>query len=306
MGQELSRRQFVITGSTLAGGLALGLIAPGAAKADTPVLKAQYWGEDAALPREVTAWVVIDPDDTVTLRCPMAEMGQGTGSGLPMLLAEELECDWSKVKVEFASVNRNIREKTVYGDMMTAGSRGIRSTWEYVQQAGASARARLIQAAAEKWNVPAGECTAASSVVTHKASGRTARFGELVEAAAKVMLATEPAIKGPEQYKLVGTRRPRLDSAIKSNGSAKFGIDIRQPEQLYASIASCPVFGGKLATVDDSAITGRRGIVKVVKLDDAVAVIADNYWRANQALNALKLTWDAGAAAGNRQRAVPH
>ena len=138
MGTQLSRRQFVITGSSLAGGLALGLVAPGAAKADTPVLKAQYWGEDAALPHEVTAWVVIDPDDSVTLRCPMAEMGQGTGSGLPMLLAEELECDWGKVNVEFASVNRNIRENTVYGDMMTAGSRGIRSTWEYVQQAGAS------------------------------------------------------------------------------------------------------------------------------------------------------------------------
>src|ERR1700722_17531894 len=124
--QLLSRRRFVITGSTLAGGLAVGLLVPGAARAAMPELGTQYWAADAVDPDEVTAWVVIAPDDSVTLRCPMAEMGQGTGSGLPMLLAEELDCDWSKVTVEFASVNRNIREKTVYGDMMTAGSRGIR------------------------------------------------------------------------------------------------------------------------------------------------------------------------------------
>ena len=142
---QMNRRQVVVTGTTLAGGMALGFFVPSAAKAATPELKAQYWGADAGDAREVNAWVVINGDGTVILRCPMAEMGQGTGSGLPMLLAEELECDWKSVKVEFASVNRNIRENGVYRDMLTVGSRGIRSTYEYVQQAGASARQRLVQ-----------------------------------------------------------------------------------------------------------------------------------------------------------------
>ena len=291
---DLSRRQFVITGATLTGGLALGLLVPGAAHAATPSLAAQYWTGDTVNPNEVTAWVVIDPDDTVTLRCSMAEMGQGTSTGFPMLLAEELECDWTKVKVEFPSVNRNIREGTVYKDMLTVGSRGIRSTWEFVQQAGASARVRLITAAAVKWNVPVEQCEAAKSKVTHKASGRSLRYGELVKDAAQVKLAAEPGIKPPEQYKLAGTRQPRLDSAIKVDGSAKFGIDTREKDQLYASIMSCPVFGGKLVSVDDSAVKGKRGIVQVVKLDDAVAVIADNYWRANEALKALKIVWNGG------------
>lgn len=293
----VSRRQVILTGATLTGGLALGLFIPGTAKAAAPELEARYWAQDAPDPREVNAWVVIEPDDTVTLRCPMAEMGQGTGSGLPMLLAEELECRWDNVKVEFASVNRNIRENNLYGDMMTAGSRGIRTSWPYVQQAGASARERLIQAAAAKWKVPAKECEAAASKVTHKPSGRAFRYGELAKDAAKVTLAAEPAIKTPEQFKLVGTRQPRLDSAIKSTGRAQYGIDTRETNQLYASIMSCPVFGGKLVSVDDSAVRGARGIKQVVKLDDAVAVVADNYWRANEALKKLKINWDGGAAA---------
>ncbi len=293
MTKSLTRRRFVISAATASGGLLVGLTLPGYAAE----FATQSWAADSADAREVNAWVVIEPDETVILRCPMAEMGQGTGSGLPMLLAEELECDWSKVKVEFASVNRNIRENTIYGDQLTAGSRGIRTTWPYVQQAGASARARLIQAAAAKWNVPASECSASKGKVMHNASGRSLSFGALVADAAKIKLASEPAIKTPEQFKLVGTRQPRLDSSIKSNGSAKFGIDTRQPGQLYASIMSCPVFGGKLKSVDDSAVKARRGVKQVVKLDDAVAVVADNYWRANEALKLLKPVWDGGAAA---------
>ncbi len=294
---EISRRHFVVTGSTVAGGLALGILIPGQAQAAMPELGARYWAADGLDPREVNAWVVIGPDESVTLRCPMAEMGQGTGSGLPMLLAEELECDWTKVKVEFASVNRNIRENSVYHDMTTSGSRGIRGTWQYVQQAGASARARLVAAAAAKWNVPAEACTAAQGVVTHTASGRKLTYGALAQDAAKVTLVAEPAIKTPAQFKLAGTRQPRLDSAVKSDGSAKYGIDTREAGQLYAAIQSCPVPGGKLVAVDDSAVVGKRGIVKIVKLDDAVAVVADNFWRANQGLKALKITWDGGAAA---------
>jgi isoquinoline 1-oxidoreductase beta subunit len=292
---DVSRRSFVVTGSTFAGAMALGVMVPGAAKADAPALASRYWADDGINPDEVNAWVVIGPDESVRLRCPMAEMGQGTGSGLSMLLAEELQCDWSKVTVEFASVNRNLNAGTPYGNMLTVGSMGIRMNWEHVQQAGASARARLVQAAADKWNVPAAECEVLQGKVIHKPTARTLTYGKLARDAAKVTLAAEPAIKTPEQFVLAGTRQPRLDSAIKSNGSAKFGIDTREPGQLYGSILSCPVFGGRLASVDDSAIKGRRGIVKVVKLDDAVAVVADNYWRANEALRALKITWDGGA-----------
>jgi isoquinoline 1-oxidoreductase beta subunit len=291
--KRLSRRDFVISAATATGGLLVGMTVPG----QTAEFAKQSWAADSADPREVNAWVVIEPDETVILRCPMAEMGQGTGSGLPMLLAEELECDWSKVKVEFASVNRNIRENEIYGDQLTAGSRGIRTSWPYVQQAGASARARLIQAAAGKWKVPVAECSASMGKVLHKASDRTLSYGALVADAAKVKLAAEPTIKSPEQFKLAGTRQPRLDSRIKSNGDAKFGIDTREDGQLYASIMSCPVFGGKLVSVDDSAIKGARGVKQVVKLDDAVAVVADNYWRANEALKKLKPVWDGGAAA---------
>jgi len=294
---SLSRRSFVITGSTLAGAMALGVIVPGAARADAPRLASRYWADDGVDLDEVNAWVVIGPDEAVTLRCPMAEMGQGTGSGLPMLLAEELQCDWSRVNVEFASVNRNLGAGTPYGNMLTVGSMGIRMNWEHVQQAGASARERLIQAAATRWSVPASECEAIQGKVRHKPTARSLTYGVLARDAAKVTLAAEPAIKSPDQFTLAGTRQPRLDSAIKSNGTAKFGIDTREPGQLYASIMSCPIFGGKLVSVDDSAIKGRRGIVKLVKLDDAVAVVADNYWRANEALKALKIVWDGGSNA---------
>src|SRR5262249_42077263 len=157
---DYSRRQILVAGATLSGGLALGLFIPGPARAAVPELDARFWADETANPNEINAWVVIEPDDTVSLRCPMAEMGQGTASGIAMLLAEELECRWQNVKVEFCSVNRNIREKTLYGDMVAAGSRGIRTTWPYVQQGGASARARLVQAAALKWNVSAAQCEA--------------------------------------------------------------------------------------------------------------------------------------------------
>ncbi len=297
MKNNFSRRQFVVTGTTFAGGLALGLVLPGKASAAAPELAARYWADDSVASGEVNAWVVINPDNSVVLFSPMAEMGQGTGSGIAMLLAEELGCEWKNVTVEFASVNRNIREHNVYRDMVAAGSRGIRSSFEYVQQGGASARARLIAAAAAKWKVPAAECVAAKGIVSHAASGRSLPFGQLAAAAAKITLSQEPKIKSPEQFTLVGTRQPRLDSAIKSTGKAQYGIDTREDGQLYASIASCPVFGGKLVSVDDSAIQGARGIKQMVKLDDAVAVVADNYWRANQALQKLKITWDGGAAA---------
>ena len=288
----LSRRKFIVTGLSAAGGLALGIAFPQIASAMP--LGSAPWSNDAVAPNEINAWIVIDPDETITIRIPHAEMGQGAATSNPMIVAEELECDWAKIKGEFASPNRNVRENNVYKDQNTVGSRGVATSWQYLQQAGASARARLVQAAANRWNVAASECTAENGAVLHKASNRRFTYGQLAADAAKVTLDKEPAIKSPDQFKLIGKPLPRLDTPVKVNGEAKFGIDTKVPNMAYAAIMSCPVVGGTLASVDESGLSGKRGIVKVVRLKDAVAVVADNTWRAQEGLKALKATWDYG------------
>ena len=295
VGQGWSRRHFILTSVTAAGGLMLG-IAPRPAEA-LP-LAAEPWGKSEAIgPQEINAWIVIEPDDHVVIRYARAEMGQGSFTALPMIVAEELECDWSKVSAEYASPNRNVREKQVYKNMGTGGSRAVRECHGYLQQAGASARARLIEAAARRWNVPAADCTAEQSRVLHKSSGRALRYGELAAEAAKIALDKEPAIKTPDQFRLLGKWTPRFDTPLKINGSAVYGIDVKIPGMVYAAIQACPVFGGKLASVDESVIAGRPGVIQVVKLDNAVAVLADRYWRAKQALDALPIQWNFGPAA---------
>jgi isoquinoline 1-oxidoreductase subunit beta len=291
----LSRRQFVTTALTAAGGLALGVgLAP---RAGAAVLSARPWNDDTSrYPGEINAWVVIEPDDTVIIRYGRAEMGQGSFTALPQIVAEELECDWAYVKPEYASANRNLKENKVYGSLATGGSRAVRETGELVQQAGASARERLIAAAAKRWNVPASECAAAMSKVTHKPSGRTLRFGELAAEAAAIKLDQEPALKRPDQYKLIGRRLERLDVPLKINGTAKYGIDLDVPGMVCAAIVKCPVFGGTVKSVDESALAGRRGVLQVVKLNNAVAVVADRYFRALAALKTLPIEWEVGAA----------
>jgi isoquinoline 1-oxidoreductase beta subunit len=291
----VSRRRFITTALTAAGGLALGVGIGNPAAAAT--LSVRPWGEEGKrYPGEVNAWVVIEPDDTVIIRYGRAEMGQGSFTALPQIVAEELECDWALVKPEYASANRNFRENKVYGSLATGGSRAVRETGELVQQAGASARERLIAAAAKRWNVPASECAAEMSKVTHKATGRTFRFGELAAEAAAIKLDKEPALKKPDQYKLIGRRLARLDVPLKINGSAKYGIDLDVPGMVRAAIIKSPVFGGTVKSVDESAIAGRRGVLQVVKLNNAVAVVADRYFRAQAALNALPIEWEVGAA----------
>jgi isoquinoline 1-oxidoreductase beta subunit len=248
------------------------------------------------LPGEINAWVVIQPDDTVIIRYGRAEMGQGSFTALPQIVAEELECDWAFVKPEYASANRNFKENRVYGTLSTGGSRAVREQGQIVQQAGASARERLIAAAAARWNVPNTECAAAMSKVTHTPTGRTFRFGELAQEAAAIKLEKEPALKRPDQYKFIGRRLPRLDVPLKINGAAKFGIDLEVPGMVRAAIIKTPVFGGTVKSVDESAIAGRRGGLQVVRLPNAVAVVGDRYYRAQQALNALKIEWEVGAA----------
>jgi isoquinoline 1-oxidoreductase beta subunit len=290
-----SRRQFVATALTAGGGFALGigLVAPARAAS----LSVRPWNDDTTrYPGEINAWVVIQPDDTVIIRYGRAEMGQGSFTALPQILAEELECDWALVKPEYASANRNFKENKVYGSLSTGGSRAVRETGVIVQQAGASARERLIAAAAKRWNVPTSDCEAAMSKVTHKPTGRTFRFGELAVDAAAIKLDKEPALKRPDQYKFIGRRLARLDVPLKINGSAKYGIDLEVPGMVRAAIIKSPVFGGTVKSVDESAIAGRRGVLQVVRLKDAVAVVADRYYRAQTALNALKIEWEVGPA----------
>jgi isoquinoline 1-oxidoreductase subunit beta len=293
---SFTRRHFIVTAATAAGGFAIGIGAlPDWAKAGT--IAAQPFDQGGFNPHEIDAWIAIDPDDSVLIRYQRSEMGQGSMTAVPMMLNEELGADWSKVRIEYASANRNVRENKVYGDMFSNGSRSVRGSQRRVQQVGASARERLIAAAAARWGVPARECSAEMSVITHRATGRRLRYGDLAADAAKVKLDNEPAIKTPDRYTFIGKPLPRVDVPSKIDGSAKFGIDAQIPGMVFAAINACPVPGGKLNSVDESSLRGAPGVVAVVKLDDAVAVVATgSFWRANQALAKLHPQWDVDAA----------
>ena len=214
---------------------------------------------------EVNAWLVISPDDTVTIRVAQSEMGEGVFTAMPMIVAEELHCDWNKVQAEYASANRSIREGGVYKRMATNGSGAVRRSRRYLQQAGASARERLIQAAADQWQVPATTCTAKDSIVTHTATGKTLRYGEIAHEASTIQLSKEPAIKTPKQFTLLGTPMARLDTPLKVNASATFGIDIRLPNMLYATSKTSPIVGAKVKSYNFNAIKNRPGIHAVVE-----------------------------------------
>jgi isoquinoline 1-oxidoreductase subunit beta len=299
MKTSITRRHFVVASASAAGGLAISVAFPGLA--DAASIGAQAWGPEST-PNEINAFLAIDPDGSILIRSPHQEMGQGAITALPMIVAEELECDWSKVKVEYASPARNLREKNVYGEMTTVGSRGVRTSWQMLLQAGASARERLVAAAAQRWNVSPSDCEAANSKITHKATGRSFDYGALAADAANIKLDKEPAIRTPDQFKLIGKRIARLDTPLKINGSAKFAIDTKVPDMVYAAVSACPVFGGRLKSVDDGPAKGRRGVLQVVKLDNAVVVVADRFWRAKEALALLKPEWDVGEA-GNTDSA---
>jgi isoquinoline 1-oxidoreductase beta subunit len=293
----LSRRHFILTAATAAGGFLIGI---GGAPRPAPaaIVTAEPWDTgNGYSPNDIDAWIAIDPDDSILIRYQRSEMGQGSMTALPMIITEELQCDWSKVRIEYASSNRNVRESKVYGDMFSHGSMSVRQSQKKLQQVGASARERLIAAAAARWNVPASECSAAQSVVTHKPSGQSLRYGELAADAAKIKLAAEPAMKTPAQFTFIPRPLPRVDVVHKTDGSAKFGMDAQVPDMVFAAITACPVQGGKLKSVDESVLAGAPGIVQVVKLDNAVAVVAtDTYWRAKRALSRLQPEWDVPAA----------
>jgi isoquinoline 1-oxidoreductase beta subunit len=290
---ELSRRTVVFACASAAGGLAIGL--PLAAEAAIPGFQRITLADGQARNKEMTAWLVIDPDNTVTVRIPHQEMGQGTSTALAMLVAEELECDWAKVRIEYASANRNQRDASrPYKGMQTVGSQGVRSSVALMQQAGASARERLRVAAAQQWKIDPAQCSIESGRCLERVANRSLTYGELAPAAALIKLDAEPAPRSPDQYKFVGKWTPRLDTAPKVDGTAMFGIDAQAPGMVYAAVVSAPEFGAKLKSVDETPIQGRRGVIAVVKMDDAVAVVADRYWRARTALDRLKPEWAPG------------
>ena len=217
---------------------------------------------------EVNAWVVIKPDDTVVVRIARSEMGQGTLTGLAQMVAEELECDWTKVTWEYPTPGANVARNRVWGDYSTGGSRGIRTSHEYVRKGGAAARMMLIQAAANEWKVPASECTAANSVITHKASNRTTTFGKVAEAAAKLEAPKDVPLKDPKDWKIIGKSMKRLDTLDKVTGKQVYGADLKLPNMLNASIIDCPVFGGKVKSFDAAAAEKMPGVKKVVQVGD--------------------------------------
>jgi len=295
---KLSRRTFIVASAAASGGLAVGLRVPFGIG---PAVAAS----DAAT--EVNVWVAIKPDDTCVIRIARSEMGQGTLTGLAQLVAEELECDWSKVTTEQVTPGANLARKRAWGEMGTGGSRGIRTSQDYVRRGGAAARMLLLQAAADEWKVPLTELTVSQGVITHAASGRSTTYGKVAAAAAK-LAAPDPKsikLKDPKDWKIAGKPLKRLDTADKLDGSKVYAIDVKLPGMLCAAIKDCPVFGGKLKSYDDTKVAGMPGVRRVVKVKEtAVAVVADTWWRAKTALAALPITWDEGTAAAQSDATV--
>jgi isoquinoline 1-oxidoreductase beta subunit len=283
---NMNRRSFIVTAAAAGGGLALGLELP--LGGPQPIL-----AQDGS--PEINVWVVIRPDDTVVIRVARSEMGQGSLTGLAQLVAEELDCDWTKVTWENPTPGQNVARKRAWGDFATVGSRAIRQSHEYVRKGGAAAREMLVEAAANEWKVPVSEVSAANGVITHKASGRTTSYGKVAMAAAKLEPPKEPKLKDPKDWKIAGKPLKRLDTANKVNGKQVYSMDVKQPGMLNAAIKESPVFGGKLKSFDAAKVAGMPGVKKVVQSGDAaVAVIADTWWQAKTALEALPIVWDEG------------
>ena len=282
---KIDRRSFIIGTAAVGSGLALGLKIPFGAS----VVRAQDGSP------EINAWVVIRPDDTVVIRVARSEMGQGTITGLAQMVAEELECDWAKVTTEYPTPGQSVARKRAWGNFSTGGSRGIRESNEYVRKGGATARVMLVQAAANAWGVPAAECSAANSVITHKPSSRTTTYGKVAEAAAKVTPPTEVTLKDPKDWKIIGKSVKRLDTMGKVTGAQIYGADLKLPGMLNAAIKDCPVFGGKVKSFEAAKVKTMPGVRHVLQVgDSAVAVVAETWWQAKTALDALPIVWDEG------------
>ena len=280
----LSRRRFIQTGAAAGGGLLLGLRLPFASDA-------QAAGVDGFAPN---AFIRVDGDGRVVLIMPYVEMGQGTYTSSPMLIAEELEVDLKQVRLEHAPPNEKLYANPLLGVQATGNSNAIRGAWQPLRQAGAVARTMLIAAAAKRWNVAPASCRAQDGEVIHAASGKRIKYGELAADAAGMPVPANVALKRPQDFKLIGKPAKRLDTPAKVNGTAVYGIDARPPGVKIATLAQSPVFGGRVKSVDDTAAKAVKGVRQIVRLDDAVAVVADHMGAAKKGLAALKIEWDEG------------
>jgi len=292
---SLDRREFLRKSAAGSAGLVIGLYLPGKYEA--------LAGLPPKAGAALNAWVAIAPDDTVTLQIDKAEMGQGISTALAMILAEELDLDWKKIKTEFAPAAPEYFNP-IFGMQGTGGSCSIRGSWEPLAKAGAAAREMLVATAAKRWAVAVEECHTENSAVVHTASGKRLGHGALVEEAAKLPVPVNPKRKEVKDYVYIGKATKRRDSAIKVNGKAEFGIDVRRPEMLHAVVARCPVFGGKVKSFDGSKAKAVRGVINVVQISDGVAVVADNTWTAMEGRRALEITWDEGPNAKNSSEAI--
>jgi isoquinoline 1-oxidoreductase beta subunit len=295
---NLSRRSFIVGSAVAGGGLALGIPLP------FGIGEAAAQGVSGT---EINAWVLVKPDDVCVVRIARSEMGQGTLTGLAQLVAEELECDWRKIATVHVNPGQNLAHKRIWGEMATGGSRGIRASQDYVRRGGAAARMMLLQAAADKWKVPVAELTVSDGVITHAASGRKVTYGKVAEAAARLTPPDPKSIKlkDPKDWKIAGKPMKRLDTADKLNGRKMYAIDVNLPGMLLAAVKACPVHGGKLSSYDEAKVSNMPGVKGVVKVhDNAVAVVADSWWRAKTALEALPVVWDEGPNASQSSATV--
>src|SRR5260370_6079600 len=281
---RLSRRRFVQTGAAAGGGIMRSLrlhVAGGEA--------------EAAGSFAPNAFIRIDPDGQIVLTMPYVEMGQGTYTAMRMLIAEELEVELSQVRVEHAPPDEKLYGNPLLGGLQATGnSHAIRASWHPLRQAGATARTRLVSAAAKRWNVDPASCHAQSGEVLHAPTGRRAKYGELAAGAARLPVPDNVALKRPEDFKLIGTPAKRLDTPQKVNGTAIYGIDVRPPGVKIATLAQSPVFRGRVKSVDDAAAKAVKGVRQIVRLDDALAAAADHMGAAKKGLAALNIEWDDG------------
>ena len=285
----LSRRGLLKSG--LVGGLVLAFQWPVRA---APVNEAKQSPGHPQRQFAPNAFIRLDNAGTTTLVMPQAEMGQGVYTAIAMILADELDCDFSKVVLEHSPPSDKLYGNPIFGIQVTGNSNSIRAFWDKLREAGAAARAMLIEAAAQQWQVEPASCTAANGEVTHAASNRTVSYGELADAAGKLPVPDKPKVKDPKDFVLIGKPLKRLDTPNKSDGKTIYGIDAMVPDMKFATLAQCPVLGGKVKHVDDSAAKKVPGVGQVVVLDDLVAVVGDHMWAAWQGLDALKITWDEG------------
>lgn len=280
--KKVNRRDFLKTGAAGAAGLTLTFALPERLAAQTGAAVAKLNG-----------YVHIGADDNITFMLTKSEMGQGPLTALSQILADELDCDWKKIHTQIAGVNPKL-----YGPLQgTFGSLSVRTSWQPLRAAGASAREMLIEAAAQKWGVDKSQCRAENGVVINTASNARLTYGSVAEAAAKLPVPATPPLKDPKQFRYIGKSVKRLDTPLKVNGTAVFGIDAKVPGMLYAVIAKCPVFGGKVVSFDDSKTKTVPGVKQVVQISSGVAVVADNTWNAMEGRRALKVTWDEGPVA---------